>query len=529
MTRQLKLTVIGLLLFVWAPHQTAPAQGQAVPHDVDNAGQKLASRRLDVKLVSASSRDAYQNPEAALDGDPATEFTFVWGNGGAELVLDLREPTVVEFLEIVSGPTGGPLFLSEVNVGPDESHLQRDLLHRGVNLVVVPGRNTRIPLVPAVSRYLRLFFSGGGKAGIGEVSVHGRPHRPERHLCHWWSSDVKTDFLDAIDYLDHDLQVTDVWIDKVVTAFPSTRPNHGFEGLEQGGAFRELKQRGIHYWLIEDEGLCGLVNGPADLRDDAKWDTTLRRAREVYSRAKELGFRGLAMDAEDYAPPSDKAIIEKYSQVADHVDCWTFHDEFGYSGCYYQRGLQFGRVIKEVWDCPVIQYYEAVMYAGKPGCRDGNYWWLKGIHDAGIEIWIGTEMTYGRGKMELYAKEIGYTDVVARTHVDLPDFVPRTHQAYPFAARILPGFHPWITDFGGGVPNYLPKYLDEQLSITENVAFGCWIYHGGTKHAGDPRQVLNGNFLTKHHLAAADYLEVFRAHPTAHSSGNSSREESLTQ
>lgn len=41
-------------------------------------------------------------------------------------------------------------------------------------------------------------------------------------------------------------------------------------------------------------------------------------------------------------------------------------------------------------------------------------------------------------------------------------------QAYPFAARVLPGFHPWISDFGGGVPNYLPKYLDEQLSITEN-------------------------------------------------------------
>lgn len=219
MTRQLELAVIGLLLFVWVPHQTALAQGQADLHDMDDAGQKLASRRLNVKLVSANSRDAYQNPEAALDGDPATEFTFVWGNGGAEIVLDLREPTVVESLEIVSGPTGGPFFLSEVNVGPDPSRLQRDLLHRGVNLVVVLGQKTRIPLVPAVSRYLRLFFSGGGKVGIGEISVHGRPHRPERHLCHWWSGDVKTDFLDALDYLDRDLQATDVWIDKVVTAF----------------------------------------------------------------------------------------------------------------------------------------------------------------------------------------------------------------------------------------------------------------------------------------------------------------------
>ena len=61
------------------------------------------------------------------------------------------------------------------------------------------------------------------------------------------------------------------------------------------------------------------------------------------------------MDAEDYVLPSDAADQEKYLKVADHVDCWTFNDEFGYSGYYYQRGLQFGRVIKEVWDCPVLQ------------------------------------------------------------------------------------------------------------------------------------------------------------------------------
>jgi len=506
-----------LIAFLFLPpllNQAALAQNAAGLQDRGGAGEKPAPRRLNVKFVSATSRDAYQNPEAALDGDPGTEFTFVWGNGGADIVLDLGEPTEVESLEIISGPTGGPYFLSEVNVGPDKSHLQRDLLHRGVNLVVVPGEKSQIRLVPAVSRYLRLFFSGGGKVGIGEISVYGRPHRPERHLCHWWSGDVKTDFLDAMDYLDRDLQVTDVWIDKVATAFPSTRPNYGFDLLDQKGAFRELKQRGIHYWLIEDEGFGGLVNGPSDLRDDLKWETTLRRAREIYSQARQLGFRGLAMDAEDYVLPSDPAVTEKYLKVADHVDCWTFNDEFGYSGYYYQRGLQYGKVIKEVWDGPVIQYYEVVMYAGKPGCRDGNYWWLKGMHDAGVEIWIGTEKSYGRGNKELYVPELGYAEFVTRSFIDLPTFIPQVHQAYPFAARVLPGFHPWIADFGGGVPNYLPKYLDEQLSITENAAFGCWIYHGSTKHAGDPRKVLSQDFLAKRNLTEASYREVFRRHLT---------------
>jgi hypothetical protein len=517
------LATSAMLLVMSTLSRPAIAQSTRDAANGGDATSKAATVPLKAKFVSASSRDAYQNPEAVLDGDPATEFTFVWGNGGAEIVLDLGGPRVVESLDITSGPTGGPFYLSEVNVGPTPDSLSRELLHRGVNLVVVPGKRTNIQFVPAVTRYLRLFFSGGGKVGIGEIAIHGRPHRPERHLCHWWSGDVKTDFLDAMDYLDRDLQATDVWIDKIASAFPGTRPNYGFEILDQGGAFRELRKRGINYWLIDEEGFGGLVNGPDDLRDDAKWETTLRRAREIYSRAKELGFRGLAMDAEDYVLPSDAAVQEKYLKVADHVDCWTFNDEFGYSGYYYQRGLQFGRVIKDVWDCPVLQYYEARMYAGKPGCRDGNYWWLKGIHDAGLEIWIGPERTYGRGNKELYEPEVGYAEFVTRSFIDLAAFIPQVHQAYPFAARVLPGFHPWISDFGGGVPNYLPKYLDEQLSITENAAFGCWIYHGSTRHAGDPRRVLNKDFLKKHQLTADDYLEVFRRHSTGRTGGSHDR------
>ena len=400
-------------------------------------------------------------------------------------------------------------------VGPDPANM-RGLLSRPVNLTTSPLQKTDVAVTPSVGRFIRVDLSAGGKVGIGEIAVWGRRHRPERHLCHWWSMDPKADFLDAMDYLDVDLRATDVWIDKVATALPSTRANGGFDVLEKAGIFEELKKRGINYWLTEGEGFGGLVRSPADLRDDLKWETTLMRARDVYSRAHKLGFRGLAMDAEDYSLPPDPAVVEKYLKVADHVDCWTFNDEFGYAGYYYQRGMQFGKVIKEAWDCPVIQYYEAVMYAGNPGCRDGNYWWLKGMHDAGLEIWVGTERTYGRGKKELYDPEVGYAEFVTRSFVDLPVYIAKTHKAFPFAARVLPGFHPWITGFGDGVPNYLPKYLDEQLGIAENAAHGCWIYHGGTPHAGDPREVLkNTGFLSKHGLSAQDYIDVFRRHPTS--------------
>ncbi|MFM7159498.1 MAG: discoidin domain-containing protein [Planctomycetaceae bacterium] len=277
MMDRMTLATSAMLLVMSTLSRPAAAESPRGATSGGEASSAAANGSLKAKFVSASSRDAYQNPEAVLDGDPATEFTFVWGNGGAEIVLDLGGPSVVESLDITSGPTGGPFYLSGVSVGPTPETLSRDLLHRGVNLVVVPGKPTTIRCVPAVTRYLRLLFSGGGKVGVGEIAVHGRPHRPERHLCHWWSGDVKTDFLDAMDYLDRDLQATDVWIDKIASVFPGTRPNYGFEVLDQGGAFRELRKRGINYWLIDEEGFGGLVNGPDDLRDDAKLQAVLRR------------------------------------------------------------------------------------------------------------------------------------------------------------------------------------------------------------------------------------------------------------
>jgi hypothetical protein len=500
----------GVVALVMAAGMPCAGAGGAAP-----TSPEPAARPLPLRLVSAAAKGAFSNPEQAIDGDPRTEFTFAWGNGGAQLVLDLGEPAVVERIGITTGPGAAPNFLEEVTIGPDPEKM-RGLLARPINLTARPLQKTDLAITPAVGKYLGVSFSGGGQVGIGEIEAWGRKHRPERHLCHWWSGDVAADFLEALDYLDRDLGVTDLWIDKVATALPSTRPNSGFEVLARAGVFRALQQRGIRYWLTEDEGFGGLVNSPADLRDDRRWETTLRRAREIYRRAHQLGFRGLAMDAEDYVPPSDPAVVETYLKVADHVDCWTFNDEFGYAGHYYQRGQQYGKVIREVWGGPVIQYYEAVMYAGKPGCRDGNYWWLKGMYDAGLEIWLATERTYGAGKGELYTPEAGYPEWTTRWFVDLPDYLAQTHRAYPFAARVLPGFHPWISDFGGGIPLYLPQYLDAQLGIVEKAAYGCWIYHGGTPHAGDPRKVLkNQEFLARHGLSAQDYLEVFRKHPTS--------------
>lgn len=474
----------------------------------------------DVHLVSASAPGGeLTHPEYALDGDPSTELRFAWPNGGVQLLLDLGGPTVLEGIRVTNGHSERLVWLIEVSVGPNPEHL-RPLLGRTVNLGMWrPAEVTEVPLPSAVGRYaeVRLGAASSSHGAVSEVQLRGRPNRPERHLM-CWASDVQADLLGKLDYLDQDLGVTDLWLDYVETAFPQTNHNSGFAPWVESGALRLFRRRGISYWLAEHEAFTQQVNAPADLHNDQAWETTLRQMRRLYARARALGFRGLVYDAEDYSGVTAEATA-RYQDVADHVDAWCFADEFGYAGQYYQRGLQVGRVIREVWGGPLLQVYEARLYAGKPDCRAGNYWWLRGIHDAGVEVWIATEKTYGAGEGEIGGPDL--PDHLNHWFVRLPQFIPKVQQAYPFAARILPGFHPWNTRTRR--PHYLPRYLDEQLALAADCAPGYWIYTEGTSRGGDPREVLDAEACRELGVAAEEYLEVFRRHLTARAPGGRAR------
>jgi hypothetical protein len=414
---------------------------------------------------------------------------------------------VVEAARVTSAPSDRLVWLREVWVGGDATRL-RPLLGRAVNLPMRrAGDVEEIPLPPAVALFVKLEFAGGGERGaVADVALLGRDTRPERHLM-CWATDIQADFLGKLDYLTRDLCATDLWLDYVETAFPQSNHNSGFEPWSDAQAFAALRQRGLRYWLAEHEAFTCLVDDPAGLRDELRWQTTLRQMRRVYAQARELGFAGLVYDAEDYDGVSDESRAA-YAEVADFVDAWCFADEFGPSGLYYHRGRQVGNVLRDVWPCPLIQVYEACLYAGRTGCRAGNYWWLKGIHDAGIEVWIATEKTYGAGEGEVVHEGPEHT---RRWFVHPGDHVRDVHAAYPFAARVLPGFHPWNTRLAK--PNYLPRYLDEQLTISDNCAFGCWVYNEGNAHAGDPRDVLAPAFLSGLGVTSEEYLQVLRAHP----------------
>ena len=502
-------------------------------------------------LVSATAQDATSGTQNLLDGDAKTEFTFAFPNGGAEIVLDLGAPAVVSGLRLTAGPSGGPFHLDEVSVGGRRQNFEiiekgykkgdqnlghhaeqgrvwganadghmRPLLGRKVNLVVKPGEVSEISLPPSVARLVRVRVSASyqDKVGVAGIEVLGRPeHRMERHLLHWWAGNAQEDFVDAADYLAGDLGATDVWIDKIASAFTSTRPDFGFGSLTESGALDALKAKDIRYWLVEGEGFAGMVNSPEDLRNDLMWQTTLRRAREIFTEAKKLGFSGYVMDAEDYALPSaevTEAAKKKYG--FDHIDAWCFKDEFGPDGMYYLRGREFGRVVHEVWgpDAVMIQYYIPQVYHDY---RLGNYWWLRGMYDEGVEIRVADQQTYGAGKGELYDASKGYADWTTRWFTNFPEKCRQVHELLPFVTKVYPGLHPWVTSHGA-IPLYLPQYLDDQLDISGDYFDAVWIYNGGTPHGGDPRKVLDPEVMKKlqetHGVTAEDYIKVFRKHPT---------------
>ena len=87
------------------------------------------------RVISAEAKSGVvANPEHAIDGDPATAFTFEWGNGGASITLDLGEARVVTAVRITSAETDRLVWLREVSAGPDPEHL-RPLLGRPVNQI----------------------------------------------------------------------------------------------------------------------------------------------------------------------------------------------------------------------------------------------------------------------------------------------------------------------------------------------------------------------------------------------------------
>ena len=463
------------------------------------ADDLTADDRAAITESKALRNSFTSDPALLIDGDPATELTTNGANSAFEITIDLGRPCVVDGLRVTNGQTNTSLWIAEAAVGPAADDLPA-LLGRPVNLLRRPGWVTTIPLPPTVGRYVQIRFAYA--QDLSEIQILGRENRPERHYCAWWG-DVEKDLRQPMDYFADDLGITDIWLDYVETAFPQTNNNFGLDQLAATGVLEEFRQRGIRYWLGEHEWFTQMVNAPEVLADELAWQTTFRQMRSVYRRARELGFTGIVADAEDY-----------YNHHA-----WQHSEHWGPDGLYYKRGRQIGELLKEIWDCEIIQMWEGRIYGnfqfvgGKGYPLDyekGNYWFCKGLSDAGIRVSFALEKTYGAGEGELAGH--GQLEYLTRWFGHKPEFyVDLTGEAYPFAHRILPGFHPW--NCRTKVPNYLPKYLDEQLTEAERLVPAFWIYTEGTPQGGDPRKRLDPAMLKEMGTTAEAYLDVFAKHP----------------
>ncbi len=135
-------------------------------------------------------------------------------------------------------------------------------------------------------------FQAGEACGVGELEVYGRDNLPERHLM-CWTGDYRRDVVEKIDFLANDLGATDLWLDYVETAFSQGNENAGLDRLVDTGLLEILRKRGIRYWLSEHEAFTHMVNSPEDLRDDRRWYTLFRQMKQIFSPARDLGFRGI--------------------------------------------------------------------------------------------------------------------------------------------------------------------------------------------------------------------------------------------
>ncbi|MBQ0104990.1 MAG: hypothetical protein KBT47_03015 [Armatimonadetes bacterium] len=473
-----------------------------------------ASEKIPAKIVYAEAPGGgLENENALTDGKNDTFASFTNGNQGLKILLDLGKGYNIDYIKIINGKENETLFfLQDLQLsgfapkgfGTEDKRLQEKMVQvtkRPINLNhgEAGKGETIIPLPKGmVGRYIYMFINGGGEqASVAETEIYGTPNKPERHLL-FWSNDYK-DLIANLPYLT-ETGITDIYLDYCETGFPQTNPNCGFAKLIDSGVLPELKKAGIRYWLGEHEAFTTMIESEEALLDDTLWETSYREMEKVYSKAKELGFSGLCYDAENY-----QGAIRPASEFTDHFTSWSFSSQWGYSGAYYQRGLKVGKIISENLGSRFVGLYECRIYADRNDCRQGHYWWLKGLYDGGVsDIRIATEKTYGAGNNELSIPELPGHLMYWFEHTDQE--IQKIWDAYPFISGVIPGYHPWNTRIKK--PCYLPQYLEDQIDEAQRNAPAFWIYNEGNPSAGDPRKTLDQAFCKENGINPNDYYDI---------------------
>ncbi len=266
----------------------------------------------------------------------------------------------------------------------------------------------------------------------------------------------------------HGIGITDVWLYPMKGAFPQDqRPEtqQSAEQLGKAGVLEAYRKNAIRYWWFErpvPDYAYETQKRPdapgVNLWDNSEptrvfWAGVCERVSKIYAEARKAGFEGVAYDGEAYYSFKGDASGKEKPWV------WGGHeDQYGVGGNYYKRGLQVGKAVQAVWPGARVIMVYAFGYSGER-------WWYQGFKDAGLDVYLGLEHSYGAGPArpggQWYQSWWGGKKTKATCD--------SKREAFPFIVdnkHMIAGLFP--LDYGPKVPNYEAKYFREQLASAAN-------------------------------------------------------------
>jgi hypothetical protein len=342
--------------------------------------------------------------------------------------------------------------------------------------------------------------------------------------------------------------VTEVWVPYLAGAWPvDCCGSHAYakEGLHGGLiSLRQVREErlvqtyggaGIRTWFFErpvpdfewtgTAGTIGKAMWNASAEIDEGWAALAANISRVYPEVKALGFAGLVFDNEGY-----------YSGVCKDpgpVSClWHQSSAFDRTvggklvrGAYYRRGKQIGAAIKAAW--PEVK---VIMAYGFP--YPGLQQWVQGHVDAGVDVQVGTEHTYGSGPCSgpyytgrwyqcAFEVQCGPHNDCAHQLSGVLDLESKQWPPGLVKDRMTAGIGPLaLGGYGSPAPQYESRYLAQQLhsALCDDAhgALDVWLWMAGALR---PQTLAKINRTASEPGGAHDYTSLLYAYSSHNNNG----------
>lgn len=277
-----------------------------------------------------------------------------------------------------------------------------------------------------------------------EVHLYGGDAAPQAPRAAWYRT----------------IGITDVWLFPCAGAFPQDQKPETQQSpkeFESNRVIAAYADEGIRCWWMErpvpDVLYQSAKSETRNLWDDSPeteslWETVCRKAESEYAEVRRVGFEGIVFDNEAY-----------YSFAGDESGkqkpwLWKGHEQqLGMEGNYYRRGKQVGEHINRAWPGARVVMVYAFGY-------EGEMWWYRGFQDAGCEVFLGAEHTYGAGPGD-FGTEYFQRWWNGKKTKETCDWKRTQFPFIPDNRHVMAGLFP--IDFNARKANYRARDFREQL------------------------------------------------------------------